>query len=58
VALGINGGVVVQRVRALRQPVPAPRRRRLLGPALATAGILAASAMATAEFVVLARAWL
>jgi hypothetical protein len=48
----------VHRVRALAEPSPAPRRRRLLGPVLLGAGCLAASAVATAEFVALARAWL
>ena len=48
----------MHRVRALRSPVPAPRRWRLLGPVLVAAGILAASAVTTVEFVALALAWL
>jgi hypothetical protein len=56
--LAISGGAAVHRVRALRSPVPAPRRRRLLGPVLVAAGILAASAVTTVEFVALALAWL
>jgi hypothetical protein len=48
-------------VHALAEPSPAPRRRLLLlllGPVLLSAGCLAASMVATAEFVALARAWL
>ncbi|MFI7545082.1 M48 family metalloprotease [Actinoplanes sp. NPDC049599] len=56
-ALGINGGTAVHRVRALAQPVPAPRRRLLLGPALVGLGCLATISVATTEFVTLARAW-
>ena len=57
-ALGINGGAAVHRVQALTEPSPAPRRRRLVGPALLGAGFLATISVATAEFVVLARAWI
>jgi Zn-dependent protease with chaperone function len=57
-ALGMNGAAAVLRVHALAEPSPAPRRRRLLGPVLLGAGCLAASTVATAEFVALARAWL
>lgn len=57
-ALGINGGAALQRVRALTEPVPAPRRRRLIGPALLGAGFLTAVTAATVEFVALARVWL
>jgi Zn-dependent protease with chaperone function len=57
-ALAIGGGAAVRRVRALRCPEPVRRRRDLAGPALVAAGILAASAVATVEFVALARAWL
>jgi Zn-dependent protease with chaperone function len=57
-ALGMHGGTAVHRVQALIAPSPAPRRRRLVGPLLLAAGSLAASAVATAEFVALARAWL
>jgi hypothetical protein len=57
-ALGMHGGPAVHRVRALGEPAPARRRRRLFGPALIGASCLAAIAVATAEFVALARAWL
>lgn len=57
-ALGIDGGPAVQRVRALREPTPAPRRLRLLGPALLGAGCLVSAGVATVEFIALARAWL
>jgi Zn-dependent protease with chaperone function len=57
-ALGMHGGTVVDRVRALTAPCPAPRRGRLLGPLLLVAGSLGATAVATIEFVALARAWL
>jgi beta-lactamase regulating signal transducer with metallopeptidase domain len=57
-APAMGGGVAVRRVRALRGPSPVPHRRSLLGPAVVVAGILAASAVATAEFITLARAWL
>ena len=56
--LGIGGGASVHRVRALGEPAPAHRRRRLLGPLALTAGFVAAAAVATVEFVALARAWL
>lgn len=56
--LGIGGGPAVQRVRALGEPAPRPRWLRLVVPILLGAGCLAAVAEATAEFVVLARAWL
>ena len=58
VALGIGGGAAVHRVLALGEPAPPHRRRRLLGPATLAAGYVAAVAVATAEFVTLARAWL
>jgi hypothetical protein len=54
-ALSIGGGPAVRRVRALGEPGLAPRRRRLLGAAVLAAGILAASTVATAQFVALAR---
>jgi Zn-dependent protease with chaperone function len=56
--LGMHGGVAVHRVQALAEPAPAPQRRRLLGPVLLSAGFLAATAVATVEFVIMARAWL
>jgi Zn-dependent protease with chaperone function len=56
--LGIHGGAAVDRVRALGEPRPLPRRRRLIGPLLVGAGCLLAIGVATAEFVELARAWL
>jgi hypothetical protein len=58
-ALSISGGgPAVLRVRALSRPGPVPNRRRLLAAAVLIAGILGTSAVATAEFVALARAWL
>ncbi|MGX6607322.1 M56 family metallopeptidase [Micromonosporaceae bacterium Da 78-11] len=57
-ALGMHGGTAVHRVQALFEPSPAPRRRRLVGPSLLATGCLAAAAVATVEFVALARAWL
>jgi hypothetical protein len=57
-ALGIDGGPAVRRVRALTSPAPAPRRRRLIAPILLSAALLAVAAVATAEFVALAQAWL
>jgi Zn-dependent protease with chaperone function len=57
-ALGMHGGTVVNRVRALIAPSPTPRRARLLGPSLLAAGCVAATAVATVQFVALARAWL
>jgi Zn-dependent protease with chaperone function len=57
-ALGMHGGTVVNRVRALIAPSPAPRRGRLLAPSLLAVGCLAATSVATIEFVALARAWL
>jgi Zn-dependent protease with chaperone function len=57
-ALGINGGAALHRVRALTEPAPTPRRRRLIGPALLCAGFLTTGTAATVEFVALARAWL
>jgi len=56
--LGIHSGAVVHRVRALIEPTPAPRRRRLAGPLVLGVGFLAAATVATAEFIALARAWL
>jgi Zn-dependent protease with chaperone function len=57
-ALGMHSGVAVHRVQALAEPAPAAQRRRLVGPALLSAGFLAATGTATFEFVLLARAWL
>jgi hypothetical protein len=56
--LGVQGGNVVHRVEALIAPSPAPRRGRLFGLFLLGSACLAATAVATAEFVALARAWL
>lgn len=57
-ALGMHSGTAVDRVRALTEPEPPTRRRRLLGPGLIAAASVAAIVAATAEFVTLARAWL
>ncbi|WP_030441465.1 M56 family metallopeptidase [Actinoplanes subtropicus] len=56
--LSIGGSAAVQRVQALIRPTPAPLRRRLAGPALLAATIVAVAAAATEAFVDLARAWL
>lgn len=57
-ALGIDGGAVVRRVRALSQATPAQLHRRLIAPSLIAAGFLALAAIATEAFVDLAQAWL
>ena len=57
-ALGMHGAAAVDRVRALGEPEPAGRLRRLTGPVLIGTACLAAIAIATVEFVALARAWL
>jgi Zn-dependent protease with chaperone function len=57
-ALGMHSGVAVHRVQALTEPAPAPQRRRLAGPILVSVGFLVATAVATIEFVIVARAWL
>jgi Zn-dependent protease with chaperone function len=57
-ALGMHSGVSVHRVQALAEPAPAPQRRRLVGPIMLSVGFLAATVVATVEFVILARAWL
>jgi Zn-dependent protease with chaperone function len=56
--LGIDGGIAVQRVRALTQPTPAPLLRRLLGPVLLGIAILSIMGFATEAFVDLAQVWL
>jgi Zn-dependent protease with chaperone function len=57
-ALALHGGSAVERVRALGEPAPAARRRRLLPAFLLGAGCLVTTVAATAEFIALARAWL
>ncbi|MFG1609799.1 M56 family metallopeptidase [Actinoplanes sp. NPDC049265] len=57
-ALGIDGGALVQRVRALAAPAPAARLRRLAGPILLSAAFLAVAVLVTVQFVALATAWL
>jgi Peptidase family M48 len=57
-ALGMNGSAAVLRVRALGEPSPVPRRRQLIGPVMLGAGSVAAAAVATAQFVAIARVWL
>ncbi len=56
-ALALHGGPAVRRVRALGEPAPVPRRRRLLPAVLLGAGCLVTTVAATAEFIALARAW-
>jgi Zn-dependent protease with chaperone function len=56
--LGIDGGAVVHRVKALFEPTPTPQRRRLVAPMLLGVVILAIAAAATEAFVDLAQAWL
>jgi Peptidase family M48 len=56
--LGMNGSAALLRVRALGEPAPTPRRRRLMGLAVIGAGCIATAAIATVQFVTFARAWL
>jgi Zn-dependent protease with chaperone function len=56
--LGIDGGAVVRRVRALGQATPALLLRRLVLPVLLGAGFVVVAAIATEAFVDLAQAWL
>lgn len=56
--LGIDGGVAVQRVRALLEPAPQPRRRLLIAPVLLGAAFLTVGTVTTIEFIALAQAWL
>ena len=56
--LGMNGAAALLRVRALAEPRPAPRRRNLVVLAAIAAGCVTAAALASVEFVTLARAWL
>lgn len=58
VVLGIDGGVVVRRVKALTQPAPTLQRRRLAPPVLLSVILLGIAAAATEGFVHLAQAWL
>jgi beta-lactamase regulating signal transducer with metallopeptidase domain len=57
-SLGVGGGIVVRRVQALTDPAPRPRRRRFAGLVVLVIVFGAAAAVATAEFVTVARAWL
>jgi beta-lactamase regulating signal transducer with metallopeptidase domain len=57
-SLGLGGGVVVRRVQALTSPAPPPRNRRLTGLLALVAVFATTAAIATAEFVAVARAWL
>ena len=56
--LGMNGGSAVLRVRALAEPAPPLRRRRLIGLVVIGSGCFATAVIATVQFVTLARAWL
>ncbi|MFF5295855.1 M56 family metallopeptidase [Paractinoplanes globisporus] len=57
-ALGMHGGVIVRRVRALHSPPPASARWQLALLAGVTAVCLLLEATATADFVDVLRAWL
>ncbi|MFI1994955.1 M56 family metallopeptidase [Actinoplanes sp. NPDC020271] len=57
-ALGIDGGTLVRRVRALGQATPALLLRRLVVPVLLGAAFVVIAGIATEAFVELARAWL
>jgi hypothetical protein len=57
-ALGIGGGVAVQRVRALLDPPPTDSRRRLIAPVALGVVLLAVVTVITVEFVALAQAWI
>ncbi|MFI5897755.1 M56 family metallopeptidase [Actinoplanes sp. NPDC051513] len=57
-ALGMHGGVIVRRVRALHSPPPASARWQLALLAAVGAACLLLEASATASFVDIVRAWL
>jgi peptidase M48-like protein len=57
-ALGMHGGVIVRRVKALHRPAPTAARWQLAPPAAAVIACLALEANATVEFVDVLRAWL
>jgi hypothetical protein len=57
-ALGMHGGVIVRRVKALNQPAPTSVRRQLVLPATAVIACLALEANATVDFVDVLRTWL
>jgi Zn-dependent protease with chaperone function len=57
-ALGVHGGVVVRRVRALQSPPPPLSRKILAAAAVVVVAGVTAAAVSTADFVVLLRTWL
>jgi hypothetical protein len=57
-ALGMHGGVIVRRVRALRSPPPATARRQLAMLVAVGVTCLALETAATVDFVDVLRAWL
>ncbi|MEU4238562.1 M56 family metallopeptidase [Actinoplanes sp. NPDC026619] len=57
-ALGVHGGVIVRRVKALHRPAPTTARWQLALPAAAVIACLALEANATLDFVAVLRAWL
>jgi peptidase M48-like protein len=57
-ALGVHGGVIVRRVRALQGPAPAGSRWQLALPAAAVLACIALEANATLSFFHLLNAWL
>ncbi|GAA0558073.1 hypothetical protein GCM10010172_46380 [Paractinoplanes ferrugineus] len=57
-ALGVHGGVIVRRVKALHRPAPTTATWRLALPAAAVIACLVLEANATLDFVDVLRAWL
>lgn len=56
--LGVHGGVIVRRVRALHRPAPTATRHQLALPVAATIAGLALEANATLDFLGVVHAWL
>ncbi|GAA2650621.1 M56 family metallopeptidase [Paractinoplanes durhamensis] len=57
-ALGVHGGVIVRRVKALHRPAPSEARWQLALPAAAVIACLILAANATLDFVDVLNAWL
>ena len=57
-ALGVHGGVVVRRVRALHEPHPPASRKLLVATSIVVGAGLVAAGVATSDFVVLLHTWL